>query len=91
MVNETDDMCEVTWSGRKVLLRRAQLDDWYNCSFEDRDNYLETHPWVEQPVGIKTFGAAGSNTKPEVDLSKYVVVHFARKSLLLPRQHVNSW
>ena len=40
-----DDLVLVKWSGDKVLLfERKQLDDWYNGSYEDHVDYVETHP-----------------------------------------------
>lgn len=38
-----DELVLVSWSGKKLLLERAQLEDWYNSSYESHVDYVHKH------------------------------------------------
>jgi len=81
---------EVTWAGKKLVLEKEMLDKWYDNSFESRDFYVKEHPWVKQAIPLHKFSKPGEE-KPEIDMSKFVVVHFGGKSLLLQREQLDAW
>lgn len=35
-----DELVLISWSGKKLLLERAQLEDWYNSSYESHVDYV---------------------------------------------------
>lgn len=88
---EIDDFVEVTWSGKKLLLKRAMLDEWYHGkSFEDKVQYVEDHPFVSQPVPIHRFKAILTETPP--DPNDFALVHWSgTKVLMLPKEKLDEW
>ena len=88
---EIDEFVEVTWSGKKLLLKRSSLDEWYHGkSYEDRVQYMEDHPFMEQPVKIHHFDAIPDDTPP--DLTDYAVVHWSgNKVIMLPKAKLDEW
>lgn len=88
---------EVTWSGKKLLIQKNFLETWYHDSYENRDWYVKEHPWISQAIPIHKFKTRGDPEEQEpeapegVDLSQFVVVHFAGKSLLLQRTQLDNW
>lgn len=89
-----DAVVEITWSGKKLFLDRATLEEWHNQSFEARDHFVKTHPWiVHEPA--RTLKHEKSTEEKEkakpTDLSSFVVVHWNGKSLLLKREVLDQW
>lgn len=39
-------MVEVSWSGKKLLIKASMLDEWRAQSFEEREAWVENHPWA---------------------------------------------
>ena len=46
---------QVTWSGKKIWIERAKLDEWYNQSYEARVYHVKSHPYIVQRVPIHKF------------------------------------
>jgi len=78
---------------KKLLIQKDFLENWYENSFENRDWYVKEHPWISQAIPIRKFKTAtGEIEEPEgIDLSQFVIVHFAGKSLLLKRDQLDKW
>lgn len=92
------ELVEVTWSGKKLFLDRAMLEEWYNQSFEEHDEYVKKHPWCVQadvyrmPQPTPKEEEPEPEKKPEVpEQSQFVVVHFGNKSVLLKREYLEDW
>lgn len=71
-VNIAKGMVEVAFSGKKVFLNSEHLDKWREMSFEQRDAWVENHPFnvsKEETVYHPTFeGAApGTDTDDDID------------------------
>jgi hypothetical protein len=54
--SKDEDLVEVSWTGRKLLIKRSLLDGWYHqMSYEEKVQYVKEHPYAEQPVNVHTF------------------------------------
>lgn len=54
--SKAEDLVEVSWTGRKLLIKRSLLDEWYHrMTYEEKVQYVKEHPYAEQPVNIQTF------------------------------------
>ena len=84
------EFVEVTWSGKKIFLERDKLDEWYHGkSFEDRRDYVETHPYVQQKIALHHF-----NEIPQAppDPEDYALVHWSgNKVLMLHKKQLDEW
>lgn len=38
-----EELVLVSWSGKKLLLERSQLEKWYNSSYEEHKDYADKH------------------------------------------------
>lgn len=92
------EMIPVTWSGKKLFIEKSKLDEWYDNSFESRKFYAEEHPWAVQGSVFKIHDfdqerkdKEEKKADEEVDMSKFVVVHWSSKSLLLRREQLDTW
>jgi hypothetical protein len=95
MSSEPDkDFVEVTWGGKKLLLKESQLDEWYhNKSFEEKVDFVNQHPWIKQPVGVHKFNNTKFNKDEDLmDPSDYVLVRWSGdRVLLLERNQLDTW
>jgi hypothetical protein len=46
--HDGEDLIPVTWSGKGIYLRRSDLDEWHEESFEDRVYFVEKNPWTQR-------------------------------------------
>lgn len=95
---EMTEMIPVTWSGKKLFIEKKKLDEWYDNSFESRKYYAEEHPWAVQGTVFKIHDfekerkeKEENEAEEEIDMSQFVVVHWASKSLLLKRDQLEKW
>ena len=69
--NIASGMVEVSWSGKKLFIQAKQLDEWREQSFEQREAWVENHPWAvsgDIPVYHPTFeGAKSTDTDDDID------------------------
>ena len=83
-----DSLIEVSWSGRKIFLDRTKLDEWYHeKSFEDRVDFVDTHPFVKG-MRLHHFNEI---PKSPPDPDDYVLVHWSGKTLMLHRKQLDEW
>lgn len=70
--NTASGMVEIAWSGKKLFIQAAKLDEWREQSFEQREAWVENHPWAvsaEAPIYHPTFEGAksGADTDDDID------------------------
>ena len=85
------DFVEVTWSGKKLLLKRSQLDEWFHGkSFEDKVDYVRTHPFTVQ-IPVHKFESKFDPKEELFDPDDYVLIHWSGKDLLLEKNMLDKW
>lgn len=99
-----EDVVLVSWSGKYIFLRRHQLDEWYDHSYEDHVYFVKTHPWLKVVNPRKRAKEAmEERAKTEEKETKFqkqerwpeqsedVVVHWSGKTLRLKRAQLDEW
>lgn len=77
LANVASGMVEVAWSGKKLFIQATKLDEWRDKSFEQREAWVENHPWAisaEAPIYHPTFEGAKtveSDDDIEEDIKKF--------------------
>lgn len=69
--NAASGMVEVSWSGKKLFIKASMLDEWRDQSFEQREAWVENHPWAlseEAPEYHPSFeGGKSLDTDDDID------------------------
>jgi hypothetical protein len=94
-----EDMVEVSWSGKKILIARSKLDEWFHGkAFEEKVDYCESHPELldnnqnKKKIAYHHFGSRHAAQLPPPVLNDYVLVHWSGdKELLLRREQLDDW
>jgi hypothetical protein len=96
-----EDMVEVSWSGKKILIARSKLDEWFHGkAFEEQVDYCESHPELlhnntntNKKIAYHDFGKNRHAAQlPPPVLNDYVLVHWSGdKELLLRREQLDDW
>jgi hypothetical protein len=91
-----EDMVEVSWSGKKILIARSKLDEWFHGkAFEEQVDYCESHPELlntKKKIAYHHFGNRHAAQLPPPVLNDYVLVHWSGdKELLLRREQLDDW
>lgn len=90
-IDKDDELLEVSWSGKKLLLKRTKLDEWYHSiSFEDRVQFFKDHPHLQQPIAVHKFADISRDEVPNAD--DFALVHWSGdKLLMIPKTELEIW
>lgn len=95
---DSNDHVAVSWSGKKLLIAREKLDEWYHAKpFEEKVDYAESHPELIVPTKTTKqqkipFHHFNKHASQSPNINDYVLVHWSGdKVLLLHRGQLDEW
>jgi hypothetical protein len=77
--NVAHGLVQVAWSGKRLWIQAAKLDEWRNQAFEQRDAWVEKHPYAvsETPVYHPSYeGAVDEDDEDGAAVAKPVIPKF---------------
>jgi hypothetical protein len=81
--NVAHGLVQVSWSGKRLWIQANKLDEWRNQAFEQRDAWVEKHPYAisETPVYHPSYeGAVDEDDDDGAAVAKPVIKKFVPKT-----------